>query len=252
MTRDERWLLEEKYGGRETAGFEKDRRRLERGEPLAYVIGWQPFLGLNIRLDSKPLIPRVETEWWVGEMLAEIKEGMLTKTASDFHFLDLCAGSGAIGCAALARLPDIHVSFGEKELRHEATIRENVRQNGLDAARAHIRIGDLFAPFGGIRFDAIAANPPYIPESRGLARSVAAWEPAEALRAGSDGLDLIRRIASGLPSYLTPRGIAWIECDSAHAEDARNLFIANGLHAEIHVDQYGAKRVIAASRASSN
>lgn len=44
MTRDEQWLLEEKYGGKETPEYEADKKRLAKGEPLGYVIGWQPFL----------------------------------------------------------------------------------------------------------------------------------------------------------------------------------------------------------------
>ena len=95
MTRDEQWLLEEKYGGTATEEFEADKKRLAAGEPLGYVIGSQPFLGLTIYLDSKPLIPRPETEWWTGQLLAE-QSGAKT-------FLDLCAGSGGIGLEALSR-----------------------------------------------------------------------------------------------------------------------------------------------------
>ena len=57
MTKDEQWLLEEKYGGVRTPKYEVDKKRLAIGEPLGYVIGSQPFLGLNIFLDSRPLIP---------------------------------------------------------------------------------------------------------------------------------------------------------------------------------------------------
>ncbi len=54
--RDEQWLLEEKYPEKPLRGhgaraFERDCVRLRAGEPLAYVIGWQPFLGLKLHLD---------------------------------------------------------------------------------------------------------------------------------------------------------------------------------------------------------
>jgi len=221
-------------------------------EPLAYAIGWQPFLGLKIYLDSRPFIPRPETEWWTEQLLTHVG---LPK--SYMRFLDLCAGSGAIGCATLARLPNARVYFSEIGPVHEATILKNIRENNLDKSpafakassgrRAHVCIGDLFEPFGDMKFDVIAANPPYVPVNRVLPTSVADYEPPRALYAGADGLDLIRRIAKELPRHLIKDGAAWIECDSAHAETARALFDAQGFNAEIRADQYGAPRVIVVS-----
>ncbi|MEK7144880.1 MAG: methyltransferase, partial [Patescibacteria group bacterium] len=241
--------------------------------PLAYVVGWQPFLGLKIYLDSHPLIPRSETEWWTEQLLRSFVPDSPTSpiavalraarpsltTApwlageSPVTFLDLCAGSGAIGCAALARIPNAQVYFGEIDPAHEATILKNIRENNLDTSRADVRIGDLFEPFGDMKFDIIAVNPPYIPADRELPTSVANYEPPGALRAGGDGLDLIRRIASELPRHLNKSGVAWIECDSAHAPacagraTATALFITQNLSAEIRNDQYDKPRVIVVS-----
>ena len=239
MTREEKWLLVEKHGGVPSPAFEADRERLARGEPLAYVIGWQPFLGLRIRLDSRPLIPRVETEWWMEQLISEC--------GTPRTFLDLCAGSGAIGCAALARLPQARVSFGEIDPAHEATIDANMSGNGLDRSRADIRIGDLFGPFDSKHFDIIAANPPYIPAGRELDPGVASYEPHRALYAGPDGLGIIRRIAAELPERLAPFGEAWIEVDSPSAETAAELFRARGLSAAVRTDQFGKPRVVVVS-----
>jgi len=258
MTKDEQWLLEEKYGGITTAEFEADKERLASGEPLGYVIGYQPFLGLKIYLDSRALIPRPETEWWTEQLISEAgtkfpatgcpktksgPEG--AEISSPLRFLDLCAGSGAIGCAALAKLPNAQVYFGEIDPAHKATILKNIRENNLDESRAHICIGDLFEPFTNMQFDIIGANPPYIPAGRKLPESVASYEPHQALYAGVDGLDLIRRIATELPQHLNKNGIAWIEVDSAHAAAACALFIAQNFKALIRTDQYGEPRVIA-------
>ncbi|MDO8566834.1 MAG: RsmD family RNA methyltransferase [bacterium] len=287
MTPEEKWLLEEKYGGKRTVEYERDTKRLAKGEPLAYVIGWQLFLGLKIYLDSKPLIPRPETEWWTEQLLEEVGSVISGASASDgerheqifsrklcaprnhttdFRFLDLCAGSGAIGCAALAQLPNFQVFFGEIDPAHEATILKNIRENNLQESRAHVRIGDLFEPFratnfscpysdlekwkyscGDMKFDLIAINPPYIPADRVLPVSVSHYEPGRALYAGPDGLDVIRRIAEDLPQYLATDGEAWIECDSAHASDACALFTAQSLSAKIRTDQYGKPRIIVVS-----
>jgi len=241
MNKEEKWLLDEKYGGEETPEYQTDKERLAKVEPLGYVIGSVPFLGLSISLDSKPLIPRTETEWWTEQLLQSWTSDV------QLSFLDLCAGSGAIGCAALAKLPRAQVYFGEIDPAHEATIAKNIRENDLDESRADIRIGDLFEPFGDMQFDVIAANPPYIPAERTLPVSVAEYEPAHALFAGDDGLDLIRRIAIALSAHLKKGGVAWIECDSAHAKAACVLFSAQELSAEIRTDQYGEERILVVS-----
>ena len=235
---------------------------METDEPLAYVIGDQPFLGLKIYLDSRPLIPRPETEWWTEQLLSETARsfsvvglGLAARSATEngrageqmFRFLDLCSGSGAIGCAALARLPNMQVYFGEIDPTHEATILKNIRENNLDESRSNIRIGNLFEPFDNMKFDIVAANPPYIPDDRELPTSVADHEPALALRSGTDGLDLIRRIAHSVRCHLTERGVLWCECDSEHSETACTLFKEQGFSAEIRNDQYGVPRNIVVS-----
>lgn len=236
-------------------------------EPEAYKIGWQPFIGLKIYLDSRPLIPRPETEWWTDQLLTNLEVRLpIGSPTSKLRFLDLCAGSGAIGCAALAKLPNAQVLFGEIDPAHETTILKNIRENNLDGSRADVRIGDLFQPFGAtnfsspysdlekwkyscgdMKFDVIAINPPYIPTGRELPSSVSEYEPDIALRSGADGLDLIRRIALELPNHLTYEGVAWVECDSAHAPDACALFTAQNLSAEIRTDQYDRPRIIVVS-----
>lgn len=262
MTHDEQWVLEEKYAGDKNAiGFAEDRRRLALGEPAAYVIGYQPFLGLKIYLDSHPLIPRPETEWWTEQLLTKsesarefsvVRLGLAARSATEnsladerkLRFLDLCAGSGAIGCTALKSLPYMEVFFGEIDPAHETTILKNIKENNLDESRADIRIGDLFGPFNDMRFDIIAANPPYVPTNRVLPAGIVNYEPSLALSAGEDGLEIIRRIAEALPNHLNKNGVAWIECDRGHAEAARDLFAAQSLNAEIRTDQYGKPRVI--------
>lgn len=248
---DIRALRRDKYGDDPDADLAEDVARLAAGEPLAYVIGWVPFLGLNIFLDSRPLIPRPETEWWTEKLVAHLREAFGDRP---FSFLDLCAGSGCIGLAVLKAFPQARVSFGELSPEHCALIRENLEANGLDAARADIRESDLFDAFAGEahggsgsgRFDCVAANPPYVPEGRELDAGVVDFEPHEALFSGPDGLALIRRIAQEAPFYLNEGGELWLECDSAHAEDAQALLVASGLAAELHTDLYGRPRLLVA------
>ncbi len=234
-------LIREKYSGdTEAEGLADDIARLEGGEPLAYVIGHVPFLGLSLDLFSHPLIPRPETEWWTEELATYIGDRPL-------HILDLCAGSGAIGLGLLKLSPNIRVSFGERMEEHEAVIRKNIEKNELDATRADIRIGDLFAPFEGERFDIIATNPPYIPNTRKLEGSVADFEPSEALSAGSDGLSVIDRICTDTKNYLNERGELWMECDIENIEQASAKAIEDGAsYTKIRTDQYQRPRLLVA------
>lgn len=228
-------LRQEKYGGDKGANMHDDLARLARGEPLAYVIGHVPFMGLSIDLSTHPLIPRTETEWWTEKLVARIG-------AEPLAVLDLCAGSGAIGLSVLKHCPNARVSFGEIEPQHAELIKENLARNELDPARADIRTGDLFEPFEGQRFDLVAANPPYVPSWRQLPPSVAQYEPSVALYGGADGLAIVRRLFAELPQHLTEGGEAWVECDVAHIEEAGAL----PPRSEILEDQYGRKRVVVA------
>lgn len=242
-TNEERALLiRDKYDGNGDADLSEDLARLFKGEPLAYVIGWMPFMSLRIDLDSRPLIPRPETEWWTEELIAHLRERF---GETPFAFLDLCAGSGAIGLAVLSAFPHARVSFGELVPEHALLIRKNLRANGLDEGRADIRVSDLFAAFAGERFDIIATNPPYIPEGRLLDTSVTEHEPSEALYAGSDGLALIRTIAKGASAHLGPAGEIWMECDIANIDDAAQLLMEHeAAYTKIRSDQYGRPRIV--------
>lgn len=250
---DIRTLVRDKYDGNRDADIEDDLRRLAAGEPLAYVIGWVPFLGLKIFLDAiegvRPLIPRPETEWWADKLIHQLHERFPSSNVpQSFRILDLCAGSGAIGLAILKEFPQVHISFAELDATHAETIKRNALENDLDLSHTDIRSGDLFEPFADERFDIIATNPPYIPSTRELSDSVLKYEPSKALYSGTDGLDLIRRILDEVPSHLSPGGELWMECDISNINEARDLALASGFSdATIHTDQYDRPRLLIAS-----
>lgn len=238
-SQDRELLIRDKYGGNASLVTPEDEARLAAGEPLAYVIGWIPFLGLSIGLSSKPLIPRPETEWWTELLIRRIGDAQVS-------VLDLCAGSGAVGLAVLKHCPNAVVAFGELSPQHSAQIEENLERNGLDAARGVVKTGDLFRPFPGLRFTIVAANPPYIPSGRPLDASVARHEPQEALFSGEDGLELIRRIAKNAPHHIAEGGELWLEADVANIRDAAALISEGAKRADIRTDPYGRERLVLA------
>lgn len=237
---DIRSLIEDKYGGDNSADITDDLARIRSGEPIAYVIGWIPFLGLRIDLATRPLIPRPETEYWNEVLITHLKERF---GDSRFSFLDLCAGSGAIGLSVLKELRGARVSFGEIEPQHADLIRKNIAINGLDASRADVCVSDLFAGFLHEKFDVIATNPPYVPRERVLDTSVSGHEPSIALFAGSDGLDVIARIGNAAGTHLNEGGEVWLECDVEHAELVPAL-MEGARRSAVHLDQYGRARYV--------
>ncbi len=231
MDKESSWLLNEKYGGKESDEFLKDLLRLKEGVPLAYVIGWTPFLGTKIWLDTKPLIPRPETEFWVEKAIKEIKSGS--------KILDLCAGSGCIGISILKHVPESIVHFAEIVDDHHQTIRKNIRENGIDVERTKQIGGNLFE-YVNDKYDFILTNPPYIDPklSNRIEESVKIHEPKEALFGGKKGMEIIERIIHGAPKFLKVGGVLYIE----HEPEQVNAIKALAPQSEIFEDQFGVKR----------
>lgn len=237
-------IIRDKYDGDASKVTKSDRDRINSGEPLAYIIGWIPFLGLRIFLDSKPLIPRPETEWWTEKLITFAQKKYQDEA---IHFLDLCAGSGAIGLSLLKTFPHTQIHFAELEKQHIETIQKNIEVNELDNSRAAFSSGNLFEAVPPQQFDIIACNPPYVPSTRALDASVTSFEPKDALFAGSDGLDLIRRIANEVPAHIKSGGELWLEADIDNIDETKRLLEAQGARdVVIQDDLYGRPRLVIA------
>ncbi len=232
MDKETKWLLDEKYNGITSEEFERDRERLVAGEPLAYIIGWVPFLRSKIYLDSRPLIPRTETEYWVEKAIKEIQ----SKGIQHPKILDLCAGSGCIGVVALNSLPGATVDFAEMDETHHETIQKNIRENDISQDRTRIFGGDLFEQLSDT-YDVILTNPPYIDpkEIAGVEPNVLGFEPSGALFGGINGMEFIQRIIGDAPQFLKPGGMLIIE------HEPEQEFLIKQLLPEIvsYPDQFG-------------
>jgi len=249
MNKDEQWLLGEKYDGELCPAYYEDLAQLRAGVPVAYLIGWVPFLGCKIWLDSRPLIPRPETEWWTEKAIEAIKQSLPPdpQTSDHRYVLDLCAGSGAIGVAVAKHLPEIHITFAEIDPAHLPTIEKNAREN-LSVNRTvlcdDIRLvrSDVFNNITK-RFDFILCNPPYIDPALDRADvSVKTYEPHLALYGGVNGLELIAKIISKAPAHLNPQGQLWLEHEPEQADAIDSLGHVAGFTVSTHPDQYGVLR----------
>jgi release factor glutamine methyltransferase len=155
-------------------------RRAAR-EPVAYLVGTKGFRHLDLQVDRRVLIPRPETEHLV-EAVLDLPHGA--------RVADVGTGSGAIALALKSERPDLEVVATDASADALDVARENAARLGL---AVELHRGDLLADVGG-RIDAIVSNPPYVEDGAELAPDIVLYEPALALRAGPDGLDVIRRL----------------------------------------------------------
>src|SRR5918998_2513866 len=155
-------------------------RRTQR-EPVAYILGTKGFRTIDLLVDGRVLIPRPETEHLV-EAALELPPGA--------RVADVGTGSGAVALALKAERPDLEVIATDASAEALEVARENARRLGLDVAFHH---GDLLADVSG-PLDAVVSNPPYVEDGAPLAPEIVHHEPALALRAGPDGLHVIRRL----------------------------------------------------------
>jgi release factor glutamine methyltransferase len=247
MLKETEWLLQEKYNGQKSESFLDDCARLEAGEPLAYVIGHIPFLDCTIWLDSKPLIPRPETEFWVEKAIAHIAKSFpRVNLGKKLDVLDLCAGSGCIGVAIAKAFPEVQVDFVEIDASHHPTIKKNLRENCTPITRDRCAVfgGDLFCEIPtGTKYDFILSNPPYIdPALDRTEPSVKNYEPHQALYGGDQGLALIAQIIATAPTYLGSGGELWLEHEPEQSETIASLATDAGFSCHTHQDQYEVER----------
>ncbi len=244
MSQDEAWLLQEKYSGVETEAFFHDVERLRAGEPLAYIIGSIPFLHTKIFLDSRPLIPRTETEFWVEKVISKV----LQSHENEVSILDLCAGSGCIGVAILNDIPRASVDFAEIDEMHHPTIRRNIEENNLSSRVFEIYGGSLFEKITQ-KYDYIISNPPYIDASLNrTADSVKKYEPEIALYGGADGMELITHIIDNAPIHLTDRGVLVLEHEPEQGDAIARYALIHGFTCQTYPDQFGVARYTVCSR----
>ena len=195
------------------------------GEPLAYIIGEWDFYGLTFKVDRSVLIPRSDTERLCELVIEQAKERVSPR------ILDLCCGSGCIGIAAAHTVEDARVTAIDLSDGALHITRENARDLGVSSRLLTMKADVMHAPPRGLgQFDIIVSNPPYVTEDemQMLDRSVADFEPHEALYGGEDGLDFYRAIPENFAPALKPGGYLCFEFGMGQGDDVCQILTENG------------------------
>lgn len=187
--------------------FEAILVRLEKDEPLAYVMGEQYFYGYPFEVNPSVLIPRYETEELVLRVLMELDAHF---TQEDLTLLDIGTGSGAIACTLKAEQPNLVVYASDISETALAQAQRNAQKLDVEV---NFRCGDMAQPFVDEKIiaDVLVCNPPYIPAQEAIQNSVKAYEPHVALFGGEDGLYFYRKVLKDAHKIIKPRNLLAFE-----------------------------------------
>jgi release factor glutamine methyltransferase len=222
------------------------------GEPMAYAVGSMDFRYLSLRVDSRVLIPRPETEGLVDHVLAWGESCPDTDRGVWGIAADVGTGSGCIALSLAV------------EGKFERVIATDVSSSAIAVARTNrdvvhpytaveFRLGYLLEPLDCPGISAIVSNPPYVAASEyaRLDRGVRDHEPREALVSGAGGMEHTLGLLQGSRGCLTPGGLLAIEVDSTRAQ--RVLTLARELgwdNARLENDSFGYPRYLLTTKES--
>lgn len=214
----------ELYAGKDNSFSANERNRLDnilvrlqKYEPIQYIIGVEDFYGLTFEVDRNVLIPRPETEALVDWVIRE-------NTGSGMRILDIGTGSGCIAISLAKNLKEAEaVSWDISEGALQVAAR-NCRRNNVGVRLEQKDV--LQAIPSDEQFDVIVSNPPYITEKEKaeMEANVLDWEPGMALFVPDhDPLLFYRRIAELGRQMLVPQGRLYFEINREYGQQTMDM-----------------------------
>jgi release factor glutamine methyltransferase len=224
---------EEDVGRAGLADYQLLLARREHREPVAYILGNKWFRGICLHVDSRVLIPRPETELLV-EVALSLPRGA--------RVADVGTGCGAVALALALERPDLTITGIDSSEDALVVACENRDRLEVEVTFVCADLLDSGA------YDAVVANLPYVADAAELAPEIALFEPREALYAGSDGLDTLRRLAAALRARPEVR-FAALEVGVAQGGMVGELLRGAGFDTtRVHRDLAGHERVVVGRR----
>lgn len=188
--------------------------RLSKGEPLAYVIGSQPFWTLDLNVTADTLVPRPDTEVLIETVLALD----LPFSAS---VVDMGTGTGAIALALASERPDWRVLATDIYYPTLEVAQGNALKHGLN--QVEFICSAWFNAIPSQKFDLIVSNPPYI-DAEDIHMQQLHHEPRRALVAPEQGLADLRDIIVQGKNWLNPNGWIVLEHGYDQAKAVQSIF----------------------------
>lgn len=216
--------------------------------PLQHLVGRATFRRVELAVGPGVFVPRPETEVVVGWALEALERAR--QSNPEPLVADLCTGSGAIAAALADEAPWARVHAVELDDDAFAWASRNLAGTGVDLR--HGDMADELADLDGL-VDVVVSNPPYIPLEAWESVSVEGrdHDPALALWAGDDGLDLMRVLERSAYRLLRTGGVVVAEHADEQGTAAPAVFTGTRRWAEVrdHPDLAGRDRFVTARRA---
>jgi release factor glutamine methyltransferase len=221
----------------------EDLKRLMASEPVQYVLGTAPFLGMDLKVNRATLVPRPETEELVQEILSFYNQF----PSSPASILDLGTGSGCIALALKQAFEEAEVTGVDINEKAIDTARENAALNGLAVRFELLDVLKMPLP----EAELVVSNPPYIPESERseMDPNVTEFEPTEALFVPDhDPLLFYRVIAEkAIHGFPNNQGVLAYEIHHLFGSETKELLVNLGYHDIVLLrDLQGRERMIIA------
>lgn len=220
-------------------------KRLQKEEPIQYILGKTEFYGLPFKVDKHVLIPRPETEELVDWVIKDVNAGNIEKPIT---ILDIGTGSGCISISLAKNIPDGQVSAIDISLDAIATAYENTQINDVDIDFLHMDI--LNAKELPTKYDIIVSNPPYVRqlEKVEIKNNVLENEPHIALFVENDDpLIFYEAISELAKQHLTKKGVIYFEINQYLGNETVDLLKSKGFsNIELRKDLFGNHRMIKA------
>ncbi len=216
--------------------------RLQKREPVQYIIGTESFCGCTFEVNRNVLIPRPET--------AELVDWIVTEGTGQMRVLDIGTGSGCIAISLAKKLEKSEVVAWDVSVGALQVAERNCRRNGVNVRLEQVDV--LRIKPTGERFDVIVSNPPYVTEKEkaDMDANVLDWEPGTALFVPDiDPLRFYRPIASLGTTILRPGGKLYLEVNRLYGKQVVELL--EGLdyrHVELRKDLAQNDRMIKAEK----
>ena len=223
--------------------FKKLLKRRKRKEPIAYIFSRKEFWRYNFIVNRDVLIPRPETEIIIDEFLK------LTRPNSAKYILDVGTGTGCIILSLVKERPKSRGIALDSSKKAIKTAVSNAKLHHLQNKIKFINID--VDKFNYNKYDFIVSNPPYINDInfKRLDENVRVFEPKLALKAGIDGLKIIRKLILKSKKLLKKNGKLIFEIGENQKDLCLYLLLKNGFYVnKICKDLYSNPRVIVSTK----